>query len=769
MLAFLTVFPLCAILFPLTASAVEAASEGTPTVSLAWDTSTVTVTDGVATPYKNAGTTASSYTMKYKIVANGNVTAPITVRVQSFDLSAKVSAYGIQREYAGVDNTVTLTAQNPTATGTVTVYRHEGYATKVTETGVIYTNEFGLRITEITNAKKQSGADTLRSQVLARNGYTLPVSKNSQGSNYGGGTGTLPNSYVYTDMAREYVSSTVSYTVDHQQTSTGTFNPYSVLQAQNSSSLNSLLDFHYGMDIYFNGQCYVTSDQNVAGKRAGLTFKIIEYFDGASGLEVAKNDYGDARYCDGFTFNWDVSYNTVADGEVATASAYHRGTSYDSDYIRARYLIDKSVYKYSFYNKEDKIGNKSVKGVTMKYSVLLTNSQEVYVHSYNIEDRAYGAEDTVYLTIYFDRPMQIAHNDGHPLKIQARIGDSTANYFTYCGGNMTDRLIFSMVLPEDREIYGSSIELMGFVNEDYNNTVVDLFWNKANKNNAWSVEDSKIAGQRLACTVDTRTPDISVQNIVGNVGTVKSGSFNVTVADITNKGKIDVAWAKESTPPTAVDAWSSVAFSVNDVDRTTVSIEKKGLTGVYYAHVRATSVSGNQSFTTVGPFTFDNQSPVLSNIRLADGDSAQKYLKEHTLLFDISDVSIGVDKIYMKVRHADGNKGLAGGADELLVYTSGEAGTLLTLTGSAAEIMLTTEMLDLAVNSYGAYTVGFYAIDKLGNQSDITELSDSLMFDNRNTFNAVINSTVDISVNGKQIFYNGKSISFSHSEVGNNT
>jgi hypothetical protein len=162
--------PFCTVLFPIVTSAAEVIGEETdPTVSLAWDTNTVTVTDGVATPYKNASTTASSYTMSYTVTASGTITNPITVRVQSFDISALVS----QGEYAKVDTTVTLTAQNPIATGTVTVYRHIGYSTKVTETGRIYTNEFGLRITEIKNAKKQSGADTLRAQVLPRNGYTI--------------------------------------------------------------------------------------------------------------------------------------------------------------------------------------------------------------------------------------------------------------------------------------------------------------------------------------------------------------------------------------------------------------------------------------------------------------------------------------------------------------------------------------------------------------------------------------------------------------------
>ena len=155
MMIFAMMLPFAASMFPLAASATEAINEATaPTVSLAWDTTTVTLTDGVATPYKNASTTAKSYTMKYTVTASGTITNPITVRVQSFDISALAS----QNEYAKVDATVTLTAQHPTATGTVTVYTHTGYATKVTETGRVYTYELGLRISEITNAKKKSGS-----------------------------------------------------------------------------------------------------------------------------------------------------------------------------------------------------------------------------------------------------------------------------------------------------------------------------------------------------------------------------------------------------------------------------------------------------------------------------------------------------------------------------------------------------------------------------------------------------------------------------------
>ena len=112
------VVPLCAMLMPFTAFATDDSADEitdtSPTVSLAWDTDTVTVTDGVATPYKNANVTASSYTMSYTVTASGTITDPITVRVQSFELSATAGT-----EYASVDNTVTLTSEKPTATGTV--------------------------------------------------------------------------------------------------------------------------------------------------------------------------------------------------------------------------------------------------------------------------------------------------------------------------------------------------------------------------------------------------------------------------------------------------------------------------------------------------------------------------------------------------------------------------------------------------------------------------------------------------------------------------
>ena len=761
MVAFMTL-TLFAMLFSISAFADESEIESTtPTVSLAWDTNTVTVIDGVAKPHKNASATASSYTMRYTVTASGTITTTITVRIQSFNLSA----IGGQ-EYATVDTTVRLTEQNPTATGEVTVYTHNGYATRIESTGEVYTNEFGLRITEITNAKKQSGADTLRSQVLAKNGLTLNVKQNQTFNSYGNGTGTFPQGYVYSDMARTYTGSISSGQIAEKATWTYTLNPYSAIEKDPNSQLKTLLR-ELLVTLYFNGNCEITSDQD--GKRNGLTFTVTELLDGTPGVEVATNDFGDNINWKSKTFNWDVksglSDNNL--GEI-TCQAYSRGVEFDSDFIVMR-LDEKSSYKLKIYNKEDSVGYKSKKYAKINYAVMAAVTDEIGAWSYRVEDRVYGAGDTIYMTVHFGRPVQVEHDDAHPLQIQAKIGSSTANYFTYCGGNMTSTLIFKMTLPEDRGIHGDNIELIDFVNEDYNRNIGDLCWNRVNKNNIWEVDKSKIEGEKLVCTVDTRTPDINILNISGNSGIVKSGSFQATVSSITNQGKIDIAWTKEETPPTAQDAWSSVTFSANGDDRTTVNIEKKGLTGVYYAHLRATSISGNQAITTVGPFSFDNQSPTISNLRLTDGDNAQKYLREHTLLFNISDVSIGVDKVYMKARHTNEDKGLAGGANELLIYDSTSASNILSITGEIAKIPVNTEMLDLGANSYDAYVIGFYAVDKLGNQSDLCEFADALMFDNRNTFTATLATPSDISIKGKQIYYNQSTLTFTHAESGSNT
>ena len=749
--------PLCAIALPISASAAGAETESAdPTVRLEWDTSTVAVTDGVATPHVNASATANSYTMTYKVVSSGTITNPITVRVQSFSLSA-ISG----QEYAAVDSTVTLTAEKPNATGTVTVYTQKGYVTRVIETGRVYTNEFGLRITEIENAEGQSGADTIRAQVLAANGYTLDVVKNKDGANYGNGTGTFADGYVYEGIERDYSYPVGTFSAKPDQgkswqySSDCDFNPmdgFNKLATNNLKTLRSL----YGDDvlIYFGG--YTVINDSIDKNTEAYDYKI-EVLGNSS--KVVENNHSDDKW------NWNNEKSTWkanADNVNRVISGYNRNT-----YVRNAFvLVVNDSETYRIYGKNRAWNNNDNKTKTFSSTVVVmaANNTDVVAEGFHIENRAYGAGDTVYLTIRFNKPVQFANNAEHPLKIQAKIGNSSANYFTYCGGNMTNTLIFSMTLPEDRDISGDVVELVGLDDEDYNKKIGDMFWSTSNKNNMWACNDDSVKGQKLVCSIDTRTPTIRVLDISGDSDTVKSASFNTVVSNITNQGKIEVAWTKSESAPLTEDAWTSVTFSANDEDKATVILEKRGLTGIYYAHVRATSISGNQAFKTVGPFTFDNQSPTISSFRLALDDNAAQYLKSHTVFFDISDVSIGVDEVYMRARHEDGSRGLADGANEMLVYKSRSSDNLLTIADGIAQILVTTDMLDLADDAYDAYTLEFYAIDALGNQSDVYQFPSPLMFDNRDTFITTLKTAADISIKEKKIYYNGGTLTFSHTE-----
>ena len=774
--------PFGTVLIPVVASAADAVEEITdtsPKVSLAWDTSTVTVTDGVAMPHKNASATASSYTMSYTVTASGAITNPITVRVQSFDLSASAG-----KEYATVDTTVTLTAQNPTATGTVTVYTHVGYVTRVKESNTVYTNEFGLRIIEVKNAKKQSGADTLRSQVLAANGYTLDVVRNKDGANYGNGSGTFQNGYVYLALTKDYVkqiinSQGVLVKPDKDQADIS-FNPYEYLNSQ-SNDMPKLFEAYPDMKVYYNGTGKITED-SPNKTRYGFFIRITD--NGAIVFE--QNEHARQKW-DDWSFNWlTYSYdngghdhpNANGDFNIINTSvgAYHRTASYGD-----RYLMQstKNNVIISLNTCNDDLNVSGKKYHDFYFSTIAANNTDVVAENFYIEDRAYGAGDTVYLTVRFNKPVQFVNNSGHPLKIQAKIGSSTSNYFTYCGGSMTDTLIFSMTLPEDEELSGNNIELVGFYNEDYNKNLGDLFWNTSNKNNMWvyndgdaftvdSLDDRLVKGKKFVCSVDTRTPDISIYDVEGDSGIVRSASFAATVSNITNQGNISVAWTKSESAPTTEDSWSPITFSVDEKDRATVTLEKKGLTGTYYAHLRALSVSGNQTIVTEGPFTFHNQSPTIKDFRLAVGDNAFKYLNAHTVFFDISGGPVDIAEVYMRASHADGSLGLAGDANEILVYKHRAQDNLLTIENGIAQIKVSTDMLDLADDAFDSYNLSFYAIDALGNQSDVYGYPEALMFDNRDTFEAMIETPADISIKEKEIYYNDGSLIFSHVENAGN-
>ena len=96
-----------------------------PTVSISWASGTPMSSDGkVAMPVKSAGDSASSYKLTYTVKASGTITTPITLRVQSFEISAIADV-----EYTSVDEELELKPDAPQASGTVTVKVDTDYVT----------------------------------------------------------------------------------------------------------------------------------------------------------------------------------------------------------------------------------------------------------------------------------------------------------------------------------------------------------------------------------------------------------------------------------------------------------------------------------------------------------------------------------------------------------------------------------------------------------------------------------------------------------------
>ena len=233
--------PFVSIFAPIVASAAEAVSESQnslPKVRLEWGDGVGTDANGVADPYKSGATSdVGTYSMPFRIVVDGTVTNPIKLTVETFDLSATAGEdYGAlttaREDYPAFSITFELTEQTKSLpeynSGAVTVLYQRApkivdgnpmkdengqyvfefdYVTRIQSTGELFTEQFGLRITNIENAKHEAGKDTLRSLVLAEKNHVLNVVKNSSGVLYGCGDTVLQNfsdGYVYDGLGTSY-------------------------------------------------------------------------------------------------------------------------------------------------------------------------------------------------------------------------------------------------------------------------------------------------------------------------------------------------------------------------------------------------------------------------------------------------------------------------------------------------------------------------------------------------------------------------------------
>ena len=814
--------PFVSIFAPIIASAAEAVSESQnslPKVRLEWGDGVVTDANGVADPYKSgAASDVGTYSMPFRIVVDGTVTNPIKLTVETFDLSATAG-----EDYAALSIIFELTEETKSLSeynsGAVTVLYQRApkivdgnpmkdengqyvteldYVTRIQSTGELFTEQFGLRITNIENAKRETGKDTLRSLVLAEKNHVLNVVKNSSGVLYGCGDTVLQNfsdGYVYDGLGTSYTKENFKkYSKVEENRYAGV--DIKVSEKQYFSVIDDALSnnptlqrlhalYPDNMETWISAWINVDDDKN--GERWGFHAYISEDTDDTYEKILYVEEH-DKRDWNGQRF--ELQPNTIG----VSDAAYSRNSSYKG--LKFVPTIPDADYNFTAYNYEDVSGYKSNKTFVYSYSAIIVNRTSLVAESYSLENRAYGVGDTVYLTVKFNKPVQISGSE--PLSIQAGIGESNKKYFdfVYCGGNMTDTLIFKTTLTEEGEgdYFGNYFKLLGFNNESqYTNgkgkgQIADMFWNKVNKNNTWTPSDDmltvKVDGAsvsiNLPCTIDTRTPEIgNASSVPEKVQT--SISFTTTISKIDANATVQVAWTESENAP-AADRWATVACSVVG-DKATLTLNQSGVNGTFYAHVKVISVSGAQAIRTFGPFRLDNLPPQFQLFSLDKSSPSNSATKKKVLGFTVwdqlnweDDPELPFDKIYMKVTDIDtGENGLYSKLIDktdgyydgvsfdddgnLLVYEKGKTNNILTLEpgshkafGRASiEISCIEEsgkikLINLDENpgegvkakEMGSYYIGFYVIDLLGNKSDITYSDSSLKpiyrFDTRDIF-----------------------------------
>jgi hypothetical protein len=148
------------------------------------------------------------------------------------------------------------------------------------------------------------------------------------------------------------------------------------------------------------------------------------------------------------------------------------------------------------------------------------------------------------------------------------------------------------------------------------------------------------------------------------------------------------------------------------------------LNGLYYLHITAENIYGNTDYYKTGPYKFDNAAPDITNINVDVKDVFSEGYAVST--FNISELPIpssfnsGLDKIYMVYTTDSRITSETTHSEPLLVYDSNERENELKFPNGTPTLNITTEMVGFEEDTkYKSVYIGYYAVDKLGNQTDI--------------------------------------------------
>ncbi len=715
-----------------TASAEESAL---PVVYLKWSVDDAKYSQfGQLTTSTVGGT--KIYSVFYEVIAEGQITEDIKVTVQTFDVSAKSRKEGNPNgEYSPKTATYTLSANTPDFMDSVVVYNSQltdGQSVAVaTGDGQYYTKFFGLRIVSVSGARVVNTTEK-PSSLLGRvyqGSNILDLSKNEDNGAYNptqNDSGkAFKNAMSYTALMQEYKRTVLDYKYLYGENDYSLASKWKNYVTTNFKVSDTYIDNAQAMLVKSQFNSIVSTYWYVEGSSEQQAS-----VNTAAGLQIRIKNDNQSLYNEGHSTK--KSKTKSFHIPASNTSARRRTDSTDAQNWYVGHGSNQQLYLANNAHSADK------KVYDWIASSMFVVNSKPELTGFSLYDGAYGANSSVYISVHFNRPVQLVQN-GDKVQLQTTISGEEFN-LEYVGGNYTDTLVFKGVLTG--EYFGSEIEIVGMRGLDQKESwIVDLFWNDMNVNNLW---ERNIPQVKLPCKVDTRTPDVRV-DLNESTTYQKSQSVQVTVRDITTDGKLETAWSLLNDVNT-VSSWTTQNFTPG----TPTSVTKSDGTGMFYLHVRATGASGKETVKSYGPYYVNNTPPLVQTIYCRDYGV---YKEEH--VFNVTIATEGSQKItdlYAYLLDSQGVKVVDNKLiDQSLTTNANQDGNVYNAT-----ITLDDAFFGLPENSLGHYKVGFGAKDDLGNVSVPTYFAHRVSYDNRDFVEITpAYGDADVVVDGNySVYYN---------------
>lgn len=658
------------------------------------------------------------------------LTGPVEVTIRTKNRSA-IAELG---DYEAYEATVTLTTEQPKAK--VVILTHpSGFATY--DNGYLATRTFDVVIDRI-EGNAEAGKSQIECAVAPEYEYYV-VEKNGfkvfeaylkgesslmnsiivpQGL-YGEDSGTPYDETQKFKVNSNWVSTFLNSGVADIYVSSG-FNLADTDEAVAGISMGnfrvSLNDSLSGRNLFYAALDVIGSSQSILlGSNYGTTTVNAETYDSNNSilLSEARGNALIGRY-----FALPKSSNGTVEFNVQEYRSTMSGGNPTQQFTIAALVLSGNPYIIAGRSASNLYG----------YSTLIDTTRPT-IQSWYLDEHPVKIGEKMRLSVRFSEPVYI--NGKAPI-ISAKSKGTTLE-FKYKGGAGTDTLFFEYDPENDvRDVVIDEVIFDGIVNQG---SIVDYAYNVNKENNKAYI--SELPKATYKCNLDSRTPSVNMTNDIKS-SPVRNTTVNLAFSKLSAGAMLYYSWTTDSNVP--VDFAFKKPITTNELEG--LNIECTGLNGVYYLHVNVESAYGKIETKTFGPFYFDNQAPIISNLEIED---PSKPLDKRNVSFTIEELPKGsagstIDKIYLYYGiHGEQTN------NRLVVYSKDGSDNLFEINENGrVSFVLYGNKIGLLEESQGYYDIGFYASDTLGNTTTIvnyTFCKDVVNFDNRSSVEINVETT----------------------------